>query len=273
MASEEETSPDYLEDIPCLSSISPAIFVPTDRDFTKTPPPLSEDPVTRLEESLKELDRHAVRVEENMVWMFAREAERIRRGGALERVQYDEYNRPITEDQRKKVPNMMLEERILGEDEPVVLKLLGDDKYRDYQDTGRTREDPRDRRQRHTPAVPPTSPWPAGSREYADLATLRSEMFKLDVDELRQTPRQAALTHILNLVKWGWDEQLEGHRAAVNKEKEERRADLHRQMRANPFPLATTGSPASISSTTAATPPAPSRANTSTGGDAMDLDQ
>jgi len=264
MASEKESNPGYLEDIPFLSSISPSIFVPTDRDFTKTPPPLSDDPVTRLEESLKELDRHAMRVEQNMVWMFAREAERIRRGGALERVQYDEYNRPITEDQRKKVPNMVLEEKILGEDEPAVLKLLGDDKYRECQDTGRTREDPRDRRQRHAPA---------GSREYADLATLRSEIFKLEVDELRQTLRQAALMHILNLVKWGWDEQLEGHRAAVNKEKEERRAELHRQIRANPFPLATTGSPASISSTTAATPPAPSRANTSTGGDAMDLDQ
>ncbi|KAI0392682.1 hypothetical protein F5Y17DRAFT_343834 [Xylariaceae sp. FL0594] len=276
MPSERQPRPDYLEDIPFLSSISPAIFVPTDRDFTQPLPPSSDDPEARLRENLMELDRHSMLVEENMVWMFAREAERIRRAGAVERVHYDEYKRPVSEDQTGKAPILALEEKILQEDERTVLRLLADEKYRDYRDAGRSREEPRERWQRHAPVPPPPPPppqqRPAGPREFADLATMRSEMVKVDVDELRLSPRQAALTHILNLVKWAWDEQLEGHRAAVNKEKEERWAEYHRQTRAKPSPLATTGPSASISPTTTAAPSASSRTITWKGGDAMDLD-
>ncbi|KAI0116380.1 hypothetical protein GGR51DRAFT_315485 [Nemania sp. FL0031] len=259
-----------MEEIPPLNSISPSIFVPTDRDFTKTPPPLSEDPITRLETTLAELDWHAERVEKNMIAMLAREAERIRRAGQVERVQYDSYHRPIKDGQRKADNELLLEEMILRRDEDAVRKIL-DGKRRDSEDTGSSREDPRERRPYHrSRSPPPPSPRPRGpwDPEYADLATIRREKtFRLDVDEFRQAPRSAALIHVLNLVKWGGEEQIEGHRAAVKKEKEERRANLHRQMKENPVPLSTTGPPGSAPSASVPSHKAP------VDGDPMDIDQ
>ncbi|KAJ8124158.1 hypothetical protein ONZ43_g60 [Nemania bipapillata] len=259
-----------LEDIPPLTSISPSIFVLTDRDFTKTPPPMSDDPITRLETTIDALDWHAARVEENMIAMFALEAERVQRAGQVERVQYDAYLRPIKDQQRNMDNELRLEEMILREDEDAVRKILIDGRHRDNEDTSSSREDPRERRPHHrSHSPPPFSPRSRGPRdlEYMDLATVRREkMFRQDVNELRQTPRSAALTHVLNLVKWGWDEQIEGHRAAIKKEKEERRANLHRQMKENPIPLATTGP--SVSTPTV---PASTRKN-SVDGDAMDID-
>ncbi|KAI0457179.1 hypothetical protein F5B21DRAFT_99457 [Xylaria acuta] len=270
MATQNEPNQNDPGDIPVLSSISPSIFVPTKIDFTQPPPPLSDDPITRLEATIEALDWHAARVEENMVAMLVREAERVRRAGQVERVQYDAYRRPIKDPQTRADSELLLEEMILREDEAAVLKILRDGGYRHNEDAGgSSREHSLERRPHHTPHSPALLYRPRGPRdpEYVDLATIRSQkMFRLDVDEWRQTPRSAALTHVLNLVKWGWDEQLEGHRAAVKKEKEDRRANLHRWMRENPFPLATTGP-----STSAPLASAPLH-RSSVDGDAMDID-
>ncbi|KAI8944733.1 hypothetical protein F4801DRAFT_570732 [Xylaria longipes] len=270
MATQNEPSPNDPGDIPVLSSISPSIFVPTDIDFTQPPPPLSDDPITRLEATIEALDWHAARVEENMVAMLVREAERVRRAGQIERVQYDAYRRPIKEPQKRTDSELLLEEMILRDDEAAVLKILREGGYRCNEDVGGSREHSLERRPHHTPRSPALPQRPRGPRdpEYMDLATIRNQkMFRMDVDEWRQTPRSAALTHVLNLIKWGWDEQLEGHRAAVKKEKEDRRANLHRRMRENPFPLATTGPSAS-----APLASAPPRRDSTDVGDAMDID-
>ncbi|KAI1750654.1 hypothetical protein F4782DRAFT_244938 [Xylaria castorea] len=269
MATQNETNQNDSEDIPVLSSISPSIFVPTDIDFTQPPPPLSNDPITQLETTIEALDWHAARVEENMVAMIVREAERVRRAGQVERVQYDAYRRPIKDPQRRMDSELLLEEMILREDEAAVLRILRDGGHRHNGDAGGSREHSLERRPHHTPRSPVLPHRSRGARgpEYMDLATIRSQMmFRLDVDEWRQTPRTAALTHVLNLVKWGWDDQLEGHRAAVKKEIEDRRANLHRRMRENPFPLATTGPSAS-----ALLASAPLHRNP-VDGDAMDID-
>ncbi|KAI0192557.1 hypothetical protein EV127DRAFT_425786 [Xylaria flabelliformis] len=261
MATPNETNQRDPGGIPVLSSISPAIFVPTDIDFTQPSPPLSDDPINRMEDTIEALNWHAARVEENMMAMIIREAERIRRAGQVERVQYDEYRRPIKNPQQRSMDSeLRLEEMILREDEAAVLRILRDGGYRYSEDAG-------DSRSHRSPTLPHR---PRGPRhpEYLDLATIRKEkMLRLDANEWRQTPRAEALTHILNLIKWGWDEQLEGHRAAVKKEIEDRRDNLHRRMRENPFPLATTGPSAS-------TPLAsvPLHRN-SVDGDPMDIDE
>ncbi|GAP85604.1 hypothetical protein SAMD00023353_1301340 [Rosellinia necatrix] len=289
MASQTSPIQTDSEDIPVLVSISPSIFVPTDRDFTKTPPPLSDDPITRMEATIEALDWHASRVEENMVAMLAREAERVRRAGQVERVQYDSYRRPVKEQHRAIGNELRLEEVILREGGEAIARMLGDEKSQeDVEDAGSAgREDSRPHHHHHhhphhhhhrhrsysSPPPPPLrSPQLRGPRdpEYASLAAIRRErMFRVDVDELRQTPRAAALTHVLNLVKWGWDEQVEGHRAAVKKEIEERRANLHRLVRDNPFPLATAAGP---SSAPALPTPAPPHGGDPVVGDAMDID-
>jgi hypothetical protein len=252
MASQNQSPLSYLDDIPPLTSIAPAIFVPLHRDLTKTPPPLSDDPIIRLEYKLEELDRHAAKVEENMIWMLEREAERVRCGGLVD-------HRPVKDQREDSVPDLTLEERILKEDEAVVLKILGDPAYQDFEDAGGNREPRADRWHRNrpdSPSVRPARPRGPGDPEYADLVTLRSQMFRVDPDEIRQPPRTVALTHILNLVHWGWEEQIEGHRAAVKKYKEDQRAALQREVASNPSPLLTTGPstsalPASTSSTSA----------------------
>ncbi|KAI0415166.1 hypothetical protein F5X98DRAFT_232271 [Xylaria grammica] len=229
MATQNEPNQDNEEEIPQLITIGPSIFVPTDRDFTKTPPPLSDDPVSRLETTLEAVDWHAARVEKNMIWMLEREAERVRRKGQIERVLYDSYQRPIKETQRRTGHELRLEQMILRQDERAVLRILGHE------------EDPRERRHPHQ------SPRPRGHQdpEYADLLTLRRDkMFRADPDELRQPSRSVALTHVLNLVKWGWDDQVDGHKHIVQKNKVDSRANLHRLMKENPVPPATTGSAA-----------------------------
>ncbi|KAI1188482.1 hypothetical protein F5B17DRAFT_270320 [Nemania serpens] len=257
MAPQNGLSPTDTEDIPSLESISPAIFVATDRDFTKTPPPLSDDPVTRMEETIEALDWHAARVEENMIAMMVREAERVRRAGQVERVQYDVYGRPMkTKDHERAMSadELRLEEVILRQDKDVVRKILIDGKHRDNS---------RD-------AVP--SPRPRGPRgpEYADLETIRKEkMCHQVVEPYRQTPRSEALTSIFNLVKWGWNEQLEGHGNAIKLEKEERRANFHRQMKENPFMFATTGRLAPAPSAATAALPHKNLPD----GDPMDIDE
>ncbi|KAI1159394.1 hypothetical protein F5B18DRAFT_637236 [Nemania serpens] len=261
MASQSGLSPSDIEDIPNLGSVSPAIFVPTDRDFTKTPPPLSDDPTARMEETIEALDWHAARVEENMIAMMVREAERVRRAGQVERVQYDMYRRPMkTKDPLKGMgmDELRLEEIILREDKEAVRKILMDGKHRDSRD-----------------AV--SSPRARGSLgpEYADLDTIRQEkMFQQVVDASRQTPRSEALTNIFNLVKWGWDVQLEGHRTAIKLEKEGRRAKFHRQMKETPFMFATTGPPAPVPpAAAAATAAAPLPHRNLVDGDPMDIDE
>ncbi|KAF2968028.1 hypothetical protein GQX73_g5560 [Xylaria multiplex] len=275
MTTQNMSDQDGLEDIPVLTTIAPSIFVPTDRDFTKTPPPLSDEPIARLETTIEALDWHAARVDENIISMLAREAERVRRAGYIERMQYDVNRRPIKVQQTRTEHELILEEILLREDEDAVLKILRDAKYRDNEDVGGSREGPRERRPHNRSRSPPLPvPRPRGPRapENADLHTLRHDrMFRLDVDELRQTPRSVALTHILNLIKWGWDDQLEGHRAAVKKEKDDRRANLDRQMKGNPFPLSTTGPTAPVPTASAPVAPGRPRKN-SIDIDAMDID-
>lgn len=222
------------EDIPALSNMAHSIFVPTDRDFTKTPPPLSDDPVAREEITIEALEWHAARVDENMILIMAREAERVQRLGQVERVHYDWTNRPITHQQRNMDHGLLLEEILLREDEEAVMGMLRDAKYRDNDDVGHSREGPRERERRphhrsHSPSARHQDDW-AGFQS-ADLRTLRERMFKLDPDEHRQTPRSAALTHVLSLIKWGWDDQIEGHRGLVNKMKEMRRTRVQQEVR------------------------------------------
>ncbi|KAI1741065.1 hypothetical protein F4680DRAFT_80013 [Xylaria scruposa] len=241
MAAPNESSQNDSGYIPNLSHISPAIFVPTDIDFTQPSPPPSDDPITRVEDTIEALDWHAARVEDNMVAMMVREAERLRRAGQVECVQYDAFRRPIKDPHVNMDGRLRLEEMTLRDDEATVLKILKEGGHRHNEDAG----DSLERRPHRSPTLPHRPRGPQDP-EYVDLDTIRSQkMFRLDVDELRQTPRAAALTHVLNLIKWGWDEQLEAHRTAVKKEIEERRANLHRRMKENPFPLATTGPSAS----------------------------
>ncbi|KAI1352805.1 hypothetical protein F5Y01DRAFT_313466 [Xylaria sp. FL0043] len=275
MATQNLSNKAGLEEIPALTTIAPSIFVPTDRDFTKTPPPASDDPTVRLETTIDELDWHAAQVERNMVFMLKREAERVRRAGEIERVQYDSYGRPVRNQQRRTDDHLHLEEMILREDEEAVLRILGGERHRDNEGSGSSRERPREGRSHHRPySPPPLSTRPRGPRdpEYTDLRTLRREMFRVDVDECRQTPRSAALTHVLNAVEWGWNDQLEGHRAVVQKEKEERRANLHRRMKENPVLFAGTGQTASAPAASATLPLGRVR-RTSADGDPMDIDR
>ncbi|KAH8157642.1 hypothetical protein CIB48_g10598 [Xylaria polymorpha] len=269
MATQDEPNQNNLGDIPVLTSISPSIFVPTEIDFTQPPSPMSDDPITRLEATIEALDWHAARVEENMVAMLVREAERVRRAGQVERVQYDAFHRPIKDPQPRTDSELLLEEMILREDEAAILRILRDGGHRHNDEAGGSREHSLERRPYHTPRSPALPQRLRGPRdsEYVDLATIRSQkMFRSEVDEWRQTPRSAALIHVLNLVKWGWDDQLEGHRAAVKKEKEDRRANLHRRIKENPFPLATTGPATSVPLTSALS------YRNSADGDAMDID-
>ncbi|KAI1117563.1 hypothetical protein F5Y14DRAFT_403110 [Nemania sp. NC0429] len=258
MASQSGPSPNDIGNNQNLHSISPAIFVPTDRDFTKTPPPLSDDPITRMEDTIEALDWHAARVEENMIAMMVQEAERFRREGQIERVQYDTYRRPMKAKDHERgmgVDELRLEESILRRDEGAVRAMLIDVKNRDSREAG-------------------ASPRTRGPRdpEYVDLETIRKErMLQQFVGGYRQTPRSEALTNILNLVKWGWDGQLEGHRTAIKQEKMERRANLDRQMRETPFLLATTGPPVRASAAPAATSTIPHRRLPR--GDPMDIDE
>ncbi|KAI1196477.1 hypothetical protein F5X97DRAFT_208843 [Nemania serpens] len=231
MASQNGPGPNDTEDIPELASISPAIFIPTDRDFTKTPPPLSDDPATQMEGTIEALDWHAARVEENIIAMMMREAERVRRIGQVERVQYDMYRRPMKAKDHERgmgMDELRLEEIILREDKDVVRKILMDGKHRDSREA----------------ASEPRARGLLGP-EYADLDTIRKQKMLLQpveaAESYRRTPRSEALTNIFNLIKWGWDVQLEGHRTAVKVEKEERRANFHRQMKETPFSFATTG--------------------------------
>ncbi|KAI1813810.1 hypothetical protein GGS20DRAFT_551589 [Poronia punctata] len=233
----------YLEDcelvdeIPPLSSVGPSIFVPTDRDWAKTPPALPENPLAALEDSLREFDRHAQYVEENMLRMFAQEAERIRRTASFHPVPWDTHGRHYTDDEILTEPDLLYEEALIREDEPAVLKIMGDDEYKDWKESSRKPDDLRFRG-RHGPAAAWTSLGPSVSGEYADLDTVREDMYRVTVDEERMTPREAALAHVLNLVKWGWDDQIRSHRAAVEKEKEDLRAELRRAMASNSAPVA-----------------------------------
>ncbi|KAI1364501.1 hypothetical protein F5Y08DRAFT_210263 [Xylaria arbuscula] len=224
------------EDIPPMTSIAPAIFVPTDRDFTKTPPPLSDDPATRINASIEALDWHAARVENNMILLCVREAERIRRG-----VEQQEENAAANATNNTNTINtntqsnnsnphlstgneLLLEERILEEDSEAVLRILRESKYQDSEDNNSSNNS-------NNPRSRPPRPRGPDDPEYADLATLREKkMFRTPVDEGRQTPREQALTHVLNLVKWGWDEQLETHRVAIEKEKADRRSRVAHNM-------------------------------------------
>ena len=243
-----------------MVTIAPAIFVPTDRDFTKTPPPLSDDPADRLDASIKELDWHAVHVENNMMLMFQREAERIRRVAEQDPTPSGSNQRPVKEPALRTGNELLLEERIIEEDSEAVIRILKDAKYRESEDS---REGPH-------PRFPPRPRRPHDP-EYADLATLRQEkMFMVPVDG-RQTPREEALTYVLNLVKWGWDDQLEGHRAVVQKEKDDRRAKLHFQVGENALPNALSGSVTHTQLSSAARVPKRMR-NESFGGDRMDID-
>ncbi|KAI0205653.1 hypothetical protein F4808DRAFT_409792 [Astrocystis sublimbata] len=237
MATQDEPNQTDPEGIPILQSISPAIFVPTDIDFTKPSPPISDDPITRLEVKMEALDWHAAGVEENMIAMFMREAERMRRAGKVERVQYDINRRPIKEPPGETEIDLRLEQMIMRADDEAVLKILKEGPLRPPEDAG---QGSRPHHKPQSPAVPQTWRDQRGP-EHVDMAYIRSQrMFKTEVDELRQTPRSVALTHVLNLVKWGWDEQLEGHRGAVRREKEECRAKLEYQLRGIAFPTAST---------------------------------
>ncbi|KAI1427531.1 hypothetical protein F5Y12DRAFT_157933 [Xylaria sp. FL1777] len=263
MTTERVSGQDGPEDIPPLSTIAPSIYVPTDRDFTKTPPPLSDDPKVRLETMIDELDWHAARVEKNMVLMLAREAERVRRVGQAERIQQQTHGRPAKDQQWRTDNELLLEEMILREDEDAVSRILGPDRYRDNEDAGRSYH------QHYSSASHPRPPHP----EYADLSTLRREkMFRLEVDENRQTPGSVPLTHVLNLVKWGWDDQVDGHRLVVQKEKDERRAILERQMQENPMLVAGT-TPAASASPPPASLAHRRRGENSIDGDVMDIDR
>ncbi|KAI1179893.1 hypothetical protein F4777DRAFT_532386 [Nemania sp. FL0916] len=247
MATQNEPGPSDQEEIPPLTSISPAIIVPTNRDFTKTPPPMLDDPAVCVEATIDALEWHAARVEENMIKMLMREAERIKRVGQIERAQYDAYGRPIREPPTQTESELKLEGIILREDEAVVRRILTDRRFHENEDT----------------ASGGNGPWAAprgpGDPAYADLATLRREkLFRRDVDESRLTPRTAALMHVINLAKYGWDEQIEGHRAAVEKEKQTRRAEVREQMGGNIIAPATS---------------APTPRQSLGGPDPMDLDQ
>ncbi|KAI0508315.1 hypothetical protein F5B22DRAFT_426031 [Xylaria bambusicola] len=254
MAAYSIPSQDGAEEIPRLTTIAPSIFVPTDRDFTKTPPPLSDDPTARLDAGLDTLDWHATRVENNMILMLQREAERVRRVAENSTSQ-----QTVKEPLNRTGNDLLLEERLLEQDSEDVLKILREAS----QDAASGREGSR-------PQLPPRPRGPHDP-EYTDLATLRSAMFRTAVDE-RQTPRSEALTHVLNLVKWGWDDQLEGHRGVVQKEKDERRAKLERQLKEGNFPKA-----ANESATYMQTPSAPEAPmgmrNNSLGSDKMDIDE
>ncbi|KAI0970927.1 hypothetical protein F4678DRAFT_107951 [Xylaria arbuscula] len=272
MTTQDVSNQDGLDDIPPLITIAPSIFVPTDRDFTKTPPPLSDDPTARLETTIDALDWHAAHVEKNMILMLAREAERVRLAEQVESVQNNSSGRTVKDQHWRTDNELHIEETILREDQDLVVKILRDARYKDNEDVGSSREGPRSKHRPYSP--PPFSTRSRGSiePEYADLATLRHEkMFRTEVDERRQTPRSKALTHVLNLVKWGWDDQLEGHRAVVQKEKDERRENLRRHMKENPF-LFDGMRQTSAPSASAPLPPGLMHGN-SGDGDLMDIDQ
>lgn len=205
--------------------------------------------------------------------MLERERERIQRSGLIERVQYDENNRPVKDPQTQE-PDLTLEMCLIKNDQAAVLKLLNDSGGRDH--------------------YPPSRPAGAApkKREYADFATLRGEMFWVDPDEARNSPRTLALKNMLNLIQWAWVDQIEGHRAAVNKHKEDLRTALRKDMSfiaSAQHPQAATVSmagtvmerplparpPAATVSTagTVMERPLPARPRRDSFGDLMDLDQ
>ncbi|KAI1330645.1 hypothetical protein F5Y16DRAFT_339683 [Xylariaceae sp. FL0255] len=195
---------DDQEDIPLLECISPAVFVPTTRDFTENLPEGGLDNIAELENGITRLDEHARRVEQNMFWMLEREAKRIRQRGRVPQAYYNSFRQVIREPPK---PNLELEERLIRETEHQVSALFDDGPS-------------------PFPIVVPRGPWDAYPDKNKSLGDL---LLTEAVDERRMAPRAVASTWIYNEIHWGW-KTMEGHAIEVQKEKDARRAQAWQGM-------------------------------------------
>ncbi|KAI0153224.1 hypothetical protein GGR57DRAFT_149315 [Xylariaceae sp. FL1272] len=224
MADQNASSPTQgpQEDIPFLTKISPAIFVPTEHDFTSPAPPTTHDPIARVERTITVLEQHKERVEQQMLWMFTREAERIRRNGSTAQSYYDTHHQVIATPPATRDHELDLEERILSESAWEVEKIFNPER----DGTSSTSSHHANEYQRPRDNLPPM-PRPA--------VAPRSLLVSEKVMESYEAPRVVASKWVYNEINWSW-EVLEGHASAVRNETAARRAKLQLQMQGNFLP-------------------------------------
>ncbi|KAI0004804.1 hypothetical protein F4779DRAFT_60210 [Xylariaceae sp. FL0662B] len=179
------------ENIPFLSSFSPAIFAPAQIDFTAPPPALLSDQNIRRTDALAQIDEHANFIEGNIRYMMKRECKRIRQDCRQREAQVQR--------RRKRRPGLeKSEEKWL----PVNGMELDDIFFT-----------------RQYCAMPLKGPYEV------PILTTQNDLLLKNVQGLEKMPRKYAETLVLNLVKVGL-QQLEGHAAHVKRVKQERYRQL-----------------------------------------------
>ncbi|KAI1258512.1 hypothetical protein F5Y18DRAFT_344235 [Xylariaceae sp. FL1019] len=210
------------EEIPFLQKISAAIFVPTEQDFTSPAPTATQHPIARVERTIAVLEQHKERVEQQMLWMFTREAERIRRNGSIAKSYYDTHDQVITTPPATRDHELDLEERILSESAWEIDQIFN----RDRDGTSSTSS------RNGTEHYRPRDNLPPKRREFIPP---RSLLISEQVQESHEAPRVVASKWVYNEINWSW-EVLEGHSQAVRDETAARRARLQLQMQGNFLP-------------------------------------
>ncbi|KAI0596090.1 hypothetical protein F4775DRAFT_330354 [Biscogniauxia sp. FL1348] len=188
------------EDPPCLSNMSPAIFVPATIDFSLPAPAPPSDPLERERLALAQIDEHAAAVRRNIHHLLAQEINRSRRVGSRPRPFYTALGRRVLKGRGPGLTAAQEAAALPGcseEDNRALAPLLS-------RDAGGIAAMP----------LPPPPP-------VVGLGDLVSEA----IYEERVPPRRYAVTYFLNTLRNGLM-QLEGHAASVEKVKEERRAEI-----------------------------------------------
>ncbi|KAI1489798.1 hypothetical protein F5X96DRAFT_695415 [Biscogniauxia mediterranea] len=187
------------DDPPCLSNMSPSIFVPATIDFSLPAPAPPSDPLERERLALAQIDEHAAAVRRNIHYLLAQETTRSRRVGSRPRPYYTALGRRVL---KARGPGLTAAAAALPggseDDEKALARVLSRDAG-----TGTG-----------APAV-------EGAVVGVGLGDLVSEA----IYEERAPPRRYAVTYFLNTLRNGLM-QLEGHAASVERVKEEKRAEI-----------------------------------------------
>ncbi|KAI1084073.1 hypothetical protein F5B20DRAFT_364865 [Whalleya microplaca] len=176
------------ENIPNLSSFSPAIFAPAQMDFTAPPPALPLDQNVRHAQVLTQMDEHAHVIERNIRYLVNQECKRIRQ----------ECRQKENQDQRRRKRRPGLEkseERWLPSSGMELDNIMFQRKY---------------------------VPMPLkGPYEVPALVTLNDPLLEEVAGLEKKLPRKYAEIMILHLFKTGIS-QLEGHAGHVQRVKQEK---------------------------------------------------
>ncbi|KAI1637464.1 hypothetical protein F4809DRAFT_661150 [Biscogniauxia mediterranea] len=193
------------DDPPCLSNMSPSIFVPATIDFSLPAPAPPSDPLERERLALAQIDEHAAAVRRNIHYLLAQETTRSRRVGSRPRPFYTALGRRVLKGRGPGLTAAQEAAALPGggeDDEKALARVLS-------RDAG---------------GAPAPLPLPAqveGCAPPVGLGDLVSEA----IYEERVPPRRYAVTYFLNTLRNGLM-QLEGHAASVERVKEEKRAEI-----------------------------------------------